>query len=189
MRGDSRDSFDYSKGVQEICAEAGIKPQAVKLPFLFDVVDNATLEEDDELQDRWANLLSNAADPNYNGLISTAFPDILRQISKDEALFLEDMHKRDNSRHPAEEFAELVKFLLKNSRVIIRYVYEDNVRRFGVIEQIDFEKEPHRAAYSTTLSGFQEPRKWKLTAFGIAFIDACTTPKKGKTGKTKKNPK
>src|SRR6476620_9323347 len=55
--------------VQEICAEAGIEPHAVKLSFLFDVVDKGSLEEDDVLQDHWANLLANAADPESQGLI------------------------------------------------------------------------------------------------------------------------
>lgn|SRR5262249_22193729 len=81
------------KRVQELCAESGINPQAVKLSFLFDVVDKATLEENDDLQDLWANLLANAADPEYKSLISTAFPEILRQLSKDEAVFLEAFYE------------------------------------------------------------------------------------------------
>jgi len=46
-----------------ICEKAGIEPKAVRIPLLFDILDRATLEEDDNLQDLWANLLANAADP------------------------------------------------------------------------------------------------------------------------------
>lgn len=74
--------------VKQFCAEAGIKPQAVKLPFLFDVVERASLEEDDDLQDMWAALLANEADPRRESLMSSAFPEVLRQLSKAEAGYL-----------------------------------------------------------------------------------------------------
>lgn len=156
--------------VQEICAEAGIKPQAVKLPFLFDVVDKATLEEDDDLQDLWANLLANAADPEYQGLISTAFPDILRQLSKDEAAFLEGFYKK--KRASAEELAEMKRTGEQFNIPYISEVCEDNLKRLRLIDWAD-RPEGVQLIYRLGETG---GRKLRITVFGEAFIDACTKP-------------
>lgn len=52
-----------------------VVPPKLALP----IIENASLEEDDELQDLWANLLASAVDPNYNGKIRSAYIDIVRQ--------------------------------------------------------------------------------------------------------------
>lgn len=39
-----------------------VRPQRVPLKLLFPIVENASMEESDELQDRWANLLAHAAE-------------------------------------------------------------------------------------------------------------------------------
>jgi hypothetical protein len=166
--------------VKQLCAAAGIKPKAVNMPLLMDILDRASMEPDDDLQDLWANLLANAADPNYKGLITTAFPDMLKQIPKDEALFLEDLYLRDDSRIRAEDFAELIKTLMDKEPVWVNNVFQDNLRRLGLTEEIEKEKgSPMSSDYSTfKKSSFPKDREWKLTAFGLAFVGACANPKK-----------
>lgn len=47
----------------------GVTPQRVPLKLLFPIIENASVEEDDDLQDRWASLLANAANPaNADGI-------------------------------------------------------------------------------------------------------------------------
>jgi hypothetical protein len=75
--------------VKKICEDAGIKPQAVKMPLLFEIMEKGSLEESDELQDIWANMLSNAADPKRASLVTTAYPEILKQLCIEEVKFLE----------------------------------------------------------------------------------------------------
>lgn len=82
--------------VKQICKEAGIKPQAVKMPLLFEIMEKGSLEESDELQDIWANMLSNAADPKRASLVTTAFPEILKQICIEEVRFLTRMFETKN---------------------------------------------------------------------------------------------
>jgi hypothetical protein len=165
--------------VKTICDDAGIKPQSVKLSLLFDVVDKGSLEEDDDLQDLWANLLASAADPNRNVLVLTAFPDILRQISKDEALYLEDMFLRSRKSMPAEEFAQVMRTRLNTPRVIIAPMYQDNLRRLGLIVEMDeddatnFPSIPRRMALGPFA---KQSRQWELTDLGLAFIKACQGP-------------
>jgi hypothetical protein len=53
-----------------------IVPPKLALP----IIENASLEEDDELQDLWANLLASAVDPNFNKPIRTAYVDIIKEL-------------------------------------------------------------------------------------------------------------
>ncbi len=49
--------------VKAICLEAGIAPRRVPLKLLAPIIEAASVEEDDNLQDIWARLLASAADP------------------------------------------------------------------------------------------------------------------------------
>jgi hypothetical protein len=82
--------------------EAGITPQQVPLKLLFPIVENASIEESDELQDRWANLLARASDPKEADLVELSFPTILRELSSRDVKFLDELfkeaHRRANAR-------------------------------------------------------------------------------------------
>lgn len=170
------------KRVQEICAKAGIKPKAVKLSFLFDVVGRASMEDDDDLQDLWANLLANAADSRQQVLVRTTFPDILRQISKEEALYLVEMFEIRgkatgfilNEYIPASENEEEFDSKLDD----ISY---DNLLRLRLIK-------PNEGFWpvrqeSGTKVDLLTKESSMLTALGMAFVQACQTPKKSKQKK------
>jgi hypothetical protein len=68
--------------------ENGVKPGAVKFSLLNDIINHGSAEDDDDLQDRWENLLSKAADPRSDSNVEPSFPEILRQLSKQEAISL-----------------------------------------------------------------------------------------------------
>ena len=69
--------------------EAEIKPIAVAPKILLSVFENAGLEDDEEMHDRWATLLANAATPGFEFPISIVFVELLKQLSPKEAIFLE----------------------------------------------------------------------------------------------------
>lgn len=174
--------------VKKRCDAAGINPQSVKLSFLFDVVDRATLEEDDTLQDRWANLVANAADPGYEGLISCAFPDILRQLSKEEAVFLEFVYGDPQWRGQKVDGNDMFPPLRQTAvygvgsgktlaavrasfQTDIDEVRRHNLKRLGLIELNDVPV----VAYSDG-DMLKPEKKWILTPLGIEFIKACRRP-------------
>jgi hypothetical protein len=162
---------------QDICIEARINPQSVRLPLLLDIIERASIEPDAELQTLWANLLANAADTKYNGLITNAYPDILRQLSKEEAVFLEELHER--MRIPSrEEFRDTMRKRLNSPEPSVDPVYEENLRRLGLTVGNSKEENINVAAYAVMQSRGQPtpPRHWTLTALGTAFIKACRTP-------------
>lgn len=71
-----------TKRANEIISEKKIEgdlrivPPKVALP----IIENASLEENDELQDLWAYLIASAVDPNFNVTLRTAFVDIIKQL-------------------------------------------------------------------------------------------------------------
>ena len=66
-----------------ICEKNDISVKAIPPKLLCPYLDNAALEDDDELQDKWANLLVNMVDSQQN-IQNHVFPYILSQLSKDE---------------------------------------------------------------------------------------------------------
>jgi Abortive infection alpha len=80
------------KRAAEILKEANISPQQVPLKLLYPIIENASIEESDELQDRWANLLARAADPKDASNISVAFPEMLRELTPRYVKFLDALY-------------------------------------------------------------------------------------------------
>ena len=70
------------------CEKNNVTPKVVSLKLLCPLLDNAALEEDEVLQDKWAILLSNLVDSDQN-IENHVFPYILGQISTNEYMLLE----------------------------------------------------------------------------------------------------
>lgn len=75
--------------LQETLDEAGVVPEPVPIKILAPAVAYAALEDDDDLQDRWAALLSNAANPERRDTIAPYFVDMLRSLSSSDARLLD----------------------------------------------------------------------------------------------------
>jgi len=58
------------------------------------IIENASLEEDDELQDIWANLLASAVDPNFKGLLRSAYIDIIKQLEVSDVHVLDFIYSK-----------------------------------------------------------------------------------------------
>jgi Abortive infection alpha len=70
----------------------GVKPKDIPLKIVLPLLEGASLEEDPRLQEKWANLLANAADPRQRDNISTIFQSVLRDLSPMDAAFLDAIH-------------------------------------------------------------------------------------------------
>ncbi|WP_185206081.1 MULTISPECIES: Abi-alpha family protein [unclassified Chryseobacterium] len=73
---------------RNICIENNIHPKAISLKLLCPLLENASLEDDEFLQNKWAILLTNMVDSEQN-IENHVFPFLLSQISKPEFLILE----------------------------------------------------------------------------------------------------
>jgi len=167
---------------RQVCSTANIDPKEVKKSLLFDILERATLEEDDGLQELWANLLANAADSKGQVLVKTAFPDILRQISREEASYLNELFE-------VMERAEVQMIRTYDQEEEehtpkLDPVSYDNLQRLRLIDA-NSETIP---AVAVTAS-LEELRRggnrykrltqetYQLTFLGEAFVRACKAPK------------
>jgi len=73
---------------KNICTKNNISTKAISLKILVPLLENASLEEDEGLMDKWAILLSNLVDSEKN-ITNHVFPYILGQISLTEFTSLE----------------------------------------------------------------------------------------------------
>ena len=67
----------------------GVTPGEIPLNVLQPALEAASLAEDAEMQERWTNLLANAADPGQQNKVSPAFPSILKELTSREVKFLD----------------------------------------------------------------------------------------------------
>jgi hypothetical protein len=73
---------------QEYCEKHNISLKSISLKLLCPLMENASLEEDEFLQDKWSILLGNMVDSEQN-IENHVFPFLLGQISKPEFINLE----------------------------------------------------------------------------------------------------
>jgi hypothetical protein len=69
------------------------KTRAVPPKLALPIIENASLEENNQLQDLWANLLSSALDPNFKGTLRSAFIDIIKQLEIVDAHILSFLYR------------------------------------------------------------------------------------------------
>ena len=189
--------------VERNVEQAQIEIQSVPLRLLEPIFSNASLEDDDYLQERWAALLTNAASPGAES-VPPAFPEILKQLTPREAKLLQGIYENvcaaldqvEHARSPAlacsvtfdtwQDFLDIYKI---RQLADIQYA-EINGDAFVEMNQAWSE-------FCVTFSNFYrlgligsdlhipivnkpadfQPQKVHLTAFGFQFVRACTPPK------------
>lgn len=144
---------------KEYCVKNGITTKTISLKILCPLLDNAALEEDEILQDKWAILLSNLVDSEQN-IQNHVFPYILGQISTDEFLFLEKVLS-DKKKRIKELTTELE--TSKKDRPKIESRIKDELE--SVEENIEREREKGKQTYSTEILELQKlkrEKEWEL---------------------------
>lgn len=74
--------------VEALHEAKGLRGKQLPLPpkFALPIVEAASLEEEEPLQNLWAHLIANATDPKHQEQIHPAFAGVIRELSADEAL-------------------------------------------------------------------------------------------------------
>lgn len=137
---------------QKIVKESGINIKQISLKSLVPLLEYSSLEEDETLQEKWANLLVNFIDSSEK-YESTIFPFILNQLSSKEIIELERLFEVGKSS------LEAIKF----SGIEIA-----NIVRLGLMERVIDEG---KYIYSEK----EKPRiRYKLTSLGKEFVKCCS---------------
>lgn len=164
--------------VRHLLAERGMDAptRTIALKIAVPILENATLEEDDSLQDIWARLLVNGGDANSGVELQPAFVSVLAQMT---ALDVRNLARIDSASKSAGRDAELgiwtfdlpegaVAFVLNRNPGDPSYpspevkISLSNLARLGCISSLG--DRPDGPQYILVT----------LTPFGRAFIEACT---------------
>lgn len=154
--------------VEKIIKEKGITTKLINLKVLFPYLDGVSFEEDETLQDMWANLFVNYIDAKKN-LSIIVYPDILKQLSTNEVKILTYVSKNSWSHgtwlsHYSEEIPA------QKDEIA-------NLVRLGLIEErIEIEDNSYqRVNIGSTKIEYKHKKtsKFILTQFGKEFLVAC----------------
>lgn len=124
---------------KENCEKHGIKPKTVSLKILCPLLDYSGLEENEILQDKWSNLLTNMVDSTQN-IENHVFPYLLSQVSVDEFMMVEAVYKMRVERVIKLE-SELQKFLIK--KPAIEKELKDQISQLNKEMKDEKEKRPY----------------------------------------------
>lgn len=161
---------------KELVEKHNISVKVVPLKILAPLLENASLEEDDQLQSMWARLLVNYVDSKQN-LLSSVFPFILSQLSNREAGVLNVFMK-----HTSDLKTENIGF---NKQVITKFKFneEDDFKRFEIenlvrLGIIEFGNRNGYTEYFDHEFGciVREGEDYNITVLGHEFLKACTLP-------------
>lgn len=147
---------------KKIAEEHNVSIKQINLKALFPYLEGVALEEDETLQDMWANLFVNYIDAEKK-LTLTVFPDILKHLSSNEVKMLTFMYNN---------FRRIKKSLRNNETKDFpsEYTLEEmgNLARLGLIRE-----ESNFSMYDGDKIEELMPENYYLTEFGEAFLKAC----------------
>ena len=169
---------------QRMLEEAGITPQAVSPRLFLPILDNASIEDDEDLHSRWAALLANAAAcPNT---VHPSFIELLRQLTPDDAHLLDKLYNSCESKRGrmVTPWVNVITYAERERRVAAGENPEQsfqNLIRLGLI-QADYDVDECRTKVKVTRGGkatvdAELERHYDLAEFAFRFVRACRAPK------------
>jgi hypothetical protein len=147
---------------KKIAQENNISIKQINLKALFPYLEGVALEEDETLQEMWANLFVNYIDTNKN-LTMTVFPDMLKHLSSNEVkmlIFMKDNHGRIKKNRWHTDSIDFPG----------QYTLEEmgNLARLGLIRE-----EGNFSMYDGNKIEQLMPEDYYLTELGDALLNAC----------------
>jgi hypothetical protein len=86
-----RNFYRVAEKVEQYLAEANVEPKAIPARLLLPLVDSASLEDDETIQELWAQLLASAAqEPEA---IPPSYAEMLKQLSPQQARILNAIYQ------------------------------------------------------------------------------------------------
>jgi len=160
----------------EFLRSQGIQPRKMKVKDLSNLLEFASFEEDVKMQERWAALLANAADPNNPFDICSIFSQILNQISPQEVSILDYIYgqcfwKSDRDR-PFLDKRDIIKLNFTVYEVTL--LIFDNLLRLRLIEEepprLDKSKYDHENETRVDEIDLVISSRIRLSEFGVEFV-------------------
>jgi hypothetical protein len=166
-----------------ILLDLGRARREVPLNILQPALEEASVQEDSELQDAWANLLANAADPLQRITVEPAFVRTLSMLSPREVKFLDDLFEDGSNAILKLDLRGLE--LTYASAKLCRHPAPPAMQHFREQEILDERDKTEFSVMMDILESarilIQNPNQdveaFHFTRFGIAFVRSCQKPK------------
>jgi len=173
--------------VKQFASGANLELNPVAPRLLFPILDAATLNEDEDLHERWTALLVNAATPNKQVLPS--FSEILKQLTPEEARFLDraydevtlaEQNREIQSRTPLlSSYDYLMHPIWDTTLALINGVTLDNFYRLMLLRRDSgvYVSGGEPETFSEQQISQELENAVYITELGRAFIRACRFPR------------
>lgn len=153
--------------VKKKVQDKNLNIKQVNLKIMFNYLDGVANEDDENIQNIWANLLTNYIDSEKN-LVVNVYPLILRQLASNELTILKYFDSKDGEIRLEEVPSE------------INYTNEEisNLERLGLISKKNVSIYLGKSKLKLEGSRYNPLDKafryYKLTDFGYDFLKACS---------------
>lgn len=114
--------------------------QPIPPKFLIPILENASMEDDDSLQNLWINLLGSWTNADYKEERRLAFVDIIKALTPTDAIILKKIYEYDKNFQNKEEIFKNQKFIPIYKKDIVEEIEDDiynisidNLKRIGCI--------------------------------------------------------
>jgi len=151
---------------------SGLDKKQIPLKVLVPIIENSSLEQDENMQDKWANMLANAATGNVE--ISPNYAAILNELSPIEVSILDkiyqevnketDYQKRKNFQFDANKLKTMLDITEEKTDLIIENLFRLNVLQSPAGQGVMLGDFPF--ALRTT-------KIFEFTTLGYEFVKAC----------------
>jgi hypothetical protein len=182
--------------LQTAIDEVGFDPQQIPDNIWVPAIQEASLQDDETIQQQWANLLANAADPRATSAVLPSFPAILRELTFNDAHFLSNFYEKGYwSASPDPRTANKAKALWYPPQHLMAYYWHEAIgtESFEVLEQYlqvtldTLERSglvTKRYSPPSRMETADDPHippvkfGYEITNLGLMFISACRPPQK-----------
>lgn len=168
---------NIAEKVEEDLKRRGVTDtRVIPLKLSLPILEDSSLEDDDEMQNIWAKLISNALDPNFTGKITYGFTEIIKNLNPKEAYMLQKMYYavmshesnyKYNITFAKKQFIELFKIsdeeyqLMANNLIRVQCISPGIVTIPGIVQN----------GYPTTI--YRGTDDISITELGIKFVESC----------------
>jgi abortive infection alpha-like protein/uncharacterized protein DUF2806 len=173
--------FRFMAEFQRLIDVIGLDIQPTAMRKFFPILEAKSIEDDDNMQTRWAALLANeATSPNS---VHPSYIDILRQLSPEDAKLLDTLYEEVGSQKyrtilDSEYDVNSLSFYNLTRLGLIETIYDLDSKRIKVTVPVPAARFDSRFPHNVegNLVGDLD-NHWWFSDFAVAFVQACRAPK------------
>jgi hypothetical protein len=167
-----KNQVNIIKKVKEKVEKSGLNKKQVPLKILLPLIENSALEEEEIIQDKWANVLANAITAQKE--IKPNYAEILKELSSLEIIILDklfdesnkeqDYQKRRQLQFSKQKISEIFKLSNEQADLIIENLYRLNLCQAPA---------GHGIAVGEYKFALRTTEVFEFTTFGYHFVQSC----------------